>query len=258
MFHGDLALSRHQRAVREHVPVVRGIDREQPGRWSDDLPIALVRIDRFRIGVDGLLPAAPADIDVRRHVNVVRQARLQVAQSVGRRVRALGIPRRFDRVNVKMVRERMFRIEFQDRVECRQDFIRPRLRLAFRRPLIPRAQIHHCFREKRAHVGIGWMRLPNFPHRIGIRQIERTPVFRLRIGITMAERLDQRALDRRGFVGILLRELQFLPGQFGRRRRDERIINMRPAGQRDAPMRHGAFRIETRRFLESIGWRRRD
>jgi len=50
------------------------------------------------------------------------------------------------------------------------------------------------------------MRFPNFAHRIGIRLIERSAVRRLRICITMTERLDQVALDRRCVRGVLLGE----------------------------------------------------
>ena len=63
--------------------------------------------------------------------------------------------------------------------------------------MIPRAQIHHRLGEKRADIRIVRIFLPNLAHRIGISLIERRAIFRLRIGVTMAERFDQIALYRR-------------------------------------------------------------
>ena len=126
----------------------------------------------------------------------------------------------------------------------------PGFGLTFWRPLIPRTQIHHRLGEKGADVLIVRIILPDLAHRIRVGLIERRAIFRLRIGITMAERLDQVAFDRRRVFGVFLRELQFLPGQLRGRRRDERQVDVRAAGERDAPMRHGAFRIEPRRFLK--------
>ena len=179
-----------------------------------------------------------------------REAGLQSAQTIGGRVRALRMRRSFGRVDVEMIGERMFRIQLQDRLERREDFVRARIRLTFRRPLIPWTQIHHRLGEEDADVRIVRIVLPNLAHRIRVGLIERRAIFRLRIGITMAERLDQVALHRRRVFGVFLRELQFLPGQLRGRRRDEREVDVRSAGERDAPMRHGAFRIEPRRFLK--------
>jgi hypothetical protein len=137
--HRYFALSRHHRGVGQHVAVVRGIDREQTGGRPHDFAKGPIGRHRPHVGLDCLLPAAPANIDVRRHVNVVRQARLQGTQMVRCGVRALRMRRSFDRVNVKMLREGMFRIQFQDRIERCQDFIRARVRLAFQRPLVSRA-----------------------------------------------------------------------------------------------------------------------
>ena len=251
MFHRDFALPRHQRAISQHVAVVRRVDRKQTSGRSDDLPVTLVRLDRFHVRVDRLLPAAAANVDVRRHVNVVRQARLQLAQPVGRRVRALGIRRSFDRVNVEMVRERMVLIEFQDRIERRQDFIRARVRLRLLASTGPTAAGPSSLRRKarrRPDRSGTVFQTSRIAARVGF--IERLAVLRLRVGITLAQRLDQGALDRRRLFRVFLRELQFLPGQLGRRRRDQRVIDMRPVRQRDPPMRHRALRIEPRRLLE--------
>ena len=194
----------------------------KPVGGPSDFSITLIGRDRFHVRLDRLLPAAAANIDVRRHVHVVREAGLQVAQAIRRGDRALRMRRSFDRVNVKMIRERMFRIHLQHGVECRENFIGAGIWLAFGRPLIPRAQIHHRFREKHADILVVRIFLPDLAHRIGISLIERRAIFRLRIGVTMAERFDQVALDRRSVCRVLLRELQFLPRHLRGRRRHQR------------------------------------
>ena len=88
-------------------------------------------------------------------------------------------------------------IELKDSLESREDFIRARICLAFRRPLIPWAQIHHRLGEEDADILILRVSLPDFAHCIRIGLVERRAILRLRIGITMTERLDQIALDRR-------------------------------------------------------------
>ena len=66
----------------------------------------------------------------------------------------------------------------------------------------------------------------------------------------MAQRLDQRLLDRGRPGRVLLREGELLPRQLGGRRRHQREIDVRAAGEGDAPMRHGARGIDPRRLLK--------
>ena len=127
---------------------------------------------------------------------------------------ALGIRRRFDRVNVEMVRERMLRIQLQHRVERRQDFIRARLRLAFRRPLVPRAQVHHRFGEKRAHVGDR----SDAPSKL--RASRRRRLDRAACGLPAADSRSACPAPRSGRArpvtpcsACCLRQRQFLPGE---------------------------------------------
>ena len=171
-------------------------------------------------------------------------------QAIGRGNGAFRMRRSFDRVDVKMIRERMFRIQFQHRIERRQDFIRAGIRLTFRRPLIPRPQIHHRFGEKRADVRVVRIFLPDFAHRIRVGLIERRAIFRLRIGVTMTERLDQVALHRRSVLGVLLREREFLPSQLRGGRRHDRVLMCGPQASAIPQCAIAHFRIEPRRFLK--------
>src|SRR6476659_6967793 len=57
----------------------------------------------------------------------------------------------------------------------------------------------------------------------------------------MTESLDQIALDLGCPPSVLLRQLQFLPSQFCRRRGNRGKIDVWPAGQSDTPMRDRAL-----------------
>ena len=94
------------------------------------------------------------------------------------------------------------------------------------------------------------MRFPNRAHRVGVGAIERTAILGLRIRIAMAERLDECVLYRRRVCHVFLGKDEFLPREFGRWRRHVREVDVRPARERDAPMRHGAGRISLLRRLE--------
>lgn len=94
------------------------------------------------------------------------------------------------------------------------------------------------------------MLLPDFAHGLGISLVEWSAIIRRWIGVTLAERLDQSALDRRRVPGMLSRKGELFPGELGGGRRHGGIINMRPGGERDSPVRHGAFGIESRGLLE--------
>ena len=101
---GHFALAGHHRGVSEHVLVVRDIDRQEAFGRPSDFPILPISLDGLEIAIDRLLPAPAPDVDVRWHVDIVCQARLQLAQAVGRSIGALRIRRCFDRMDVKVIR----------------------------------------------------------------------------------------------------------------------------------------------------------
>src|SRR4030095_5503966 len=111
-----------------------------------------------------------------------------------------------------MIRQWMVRVKCQHSVERGNDLVRSRLRLAVWCPLIPRPQVHHCFREKSADVWLLWIFFPHGAHGIAIRAIEPGAIFWLRISVTLCEGIDQRPLNRRRVPGILLSKLKFPPG----------------------------------------------
>jgi hypothetical protein len=76
VFHRQIALTRHHGGVGEHVTVMRDIHVQKTFGRAKDLLVILVCRHCLDIGVDGVQPAASANIDVRRHVHVVSKAGL--------------------------------------------------------------------------------------------------------------------------------------------------------------------------------------
>ena len=90
---------------------MRDVDVDESHRRPGDFAIAAIRFDGFDVGVDRFLPTSATNVDVRRHMHVVGEAGLQGAQTIGGRGRPFRMRRSFDRVDVKMIGEWMFRIE---------------------------------------------------------------------------------------------------------------------------------------------------
>jgi hypothetical protein len=202
--------------------IVREVNIKKSGRRPGNFSVALIGRDRFEIGIDCILPAPATNVDVRRHVHIVREPRLKFPQAICGRERTLRMWGSLHRMNVEMVREWMLRIQLQHRIQRRENFVRAGIWLTFRRPLIPRPQIHHRFGEKDADVLIVRVFSPKLAHRIGISLIQRRAIFPLRIGVTITERVDQVALHRRSMFRFFLRKRQFLPRQLRRGGRDDR------------------------------------
>ena len=116
--------------------------------------------------------------------------------------------------------------------------------------LVPRPQVHHRFGKKRADIGIITVRIPNPAHRASVGTIQRTAILGLRICIAITERIDERVLYYRRVWRVFLGKSEFLPSEFGRRLRYVWEVDVRPARKRDAPMRHGAGRINLLRRSE--------
>ena len=81
------------------------------------LEVLLVHGRGVGIALRRLRVLAGADIDVRRHVHQVSRAGHQRLEPAGLRHRALGRLRRFDRVNVVVIRARMIRIALHHALE---------------------------------------------------------------------------------------------------------------------------------------------
>src|SRR4051794_35840429 len=104
--------------------------------------------------------------------------------------------RSLDRMNVKVIGERMLRTDFQNRIQSCDDLLRSWLRLTFRRPLIPRPQVEHGFGKERSAIGILRMIGPDTTHCSRVGFVERAPILWLWIRVSLPECLNQITLDR--------------------------------------------------------------
>ena len=250
VLNGQFALPSHHRGVGEHVLVMRRINDDQALRWPEDRAVVIVRGDGLDVPFDGFVPAAAADINVGGHVDAVPKGGLQFAQAIRGGVCELGTWRGLDGMDVEMIRQWMVDVDFQHGIKRRENLLSTRLWMAIGSPLIPRPQVHHRFGKKRADIGIFGVGFPDQAHRVGVSAIERTAILGLWIGIPMAKRLDECVLYHRSVCHVFLGKGEFLRREFGCWRRHVRKVDVRPARERDTPMRHGAGGISLLRRLE--------
>ncbi len=188
---------------------------------------------------------------MRRHVDEVAGARHQRRQPLGRRRRSIGRLRRFDRMDVVMIRARMLRIALHHAFERRHDLSRPGLRCVVGFVELPRMLIHDAFGVERGHVEIVGKLLRQLAHRRRVRLLTHHLIAR-RIGdIALAERGHESLLHVAavrlplfGFSNVLIALLQ----TFGQRD----IVDVGAKSERHAPVRHRRRRIERGRALERL------
>ena len=109
--------------------------------------------------------------------------------------RALGRLRRFDGVNVVVIRARMIRIALHHALERRDDRVGAGLRRAVLRVEPPRPQVHQALRIQRGDVEIVGKLLRQLAHRIRVRLFAHGLIAG-RIGdVALRQRVDQALLD---------------------------------------------------------------
>ncbi len=135
-------------------------------------------------------------------------------------------------------------------LQCGHDFRRSRLRLPGREPEIPRAKVQHGVGEECSGVRVPGKTLPDRPHRIGIRDVERFPVLRPGPGVSGSERANEGLLEGRCPGRQLPRFSDVLPRKTGGGAVHERVIDVRSGGDRLPPVRHRASGINRGRLLE--------
>ena len=93
-------------------------------------------------------------VNVGGHVREMAGGRREFCQPIRAGQRLLGMRRRFDRVNIVMIRTEVIRIPLQNRFEDRNDFFSPFRGFAIRAPQHPWPQIHCALGIKRRGVQI--------------------------------------------------------------------------------------------------------
>ena len=143
----------------------------------------------------------------------------------------------------------MVRVPGDDTLEGLHDLLGARLSRALRRPEVPGPQVHHGIGEEGRGLQVVGKLARGLAHRVGVGAVERLALG-LGIGrVALADGLDHRALHRaragRERLGLL---------HGGQRPRLAlgvgRVVVVAALGHDDAPVAHGASRIEARGFLE--------
>jgi hypothetical protein len=76
---GEIALAGHHGGVSEHMLITGRIENDETLRLTENLAIAAIGLDCFQVRGDGLIPMTDTNIDMRRHMHIVSESRLQIA-----------------------------------------------------------------------------------------------------------------------------------------------------------------------------------
>jgi hypothetical protein len=148
-----------------------------------------------------------------------------------------------------MERPGVIGIARQHALQRADDLLRARLRRALGRPEIPRPEVHHRVREERGSLEVAGESLRDVAHGVGVRTVEALALGGGVQGVTLGERVDERALRGSRGRGQSLRLLDGLARAFlalgigG-------VVVVRPLGDREAPVAHRACGIESRSLAE--------
>ena len=255
-------LAQEHRTVDLEVVVVRAVQRVEVHRAGPP-QVLLIGPDRVAVARHDP-PVVPAQhIEMRGHVVQVARVRDQPSQPVGDRKGLLRRRRHLHQVDVHVQYARVIGAR-----PGRQRTVEDVLRLQRARadgglaraqvPQLPRCEVHQRVRVEGGDVQIVGCELVNGAHGLGIGRVPDGAVLRgLRGRVALAQRLDERALGRRGpaaqrvgpFDGgvrpfhcaLQIGVVEELPG----------LVVVGAQGVRDAPVRHGAVRIGCRRRFEA-------
>ena len=141
----------------------------------------------------------------------------------------------------------MVRVPSHHRLEHRDEFLRPRGRLAVGGPELPGPQHHQALAEHRGRVEVVRVLLDELPHGVAVFEVKPLPV-RLRIGrgIPLRQRTDVVPLALTAVRNPLDRLLHRVVRGRRARRVHLGVVVVRPDGEREAPVRHRRRRIELR------------
>ena len=207
----------------------------------------MVGLDAAAVRLGGVLVAADALHDVRRHVLEVAGRRHHPGQALRRDGGLAGIRRGFHDVNVVVVGAGVAGVTAQHAFEPGDDLGGAGHRLARGRPQLPGVDVHLALGAQGLHVEIVGIARGDLAHGRGIGREHRAEVGgveRLGARVARRQRLDQRLLDGRGVRGVLLRLVQGVEGDAGARLDHRRHVVVRSDGERHAPVTGGAGRVE--------------
>ena len=150
-------------------------------------------------------------------------------------------------MNVEVVRSRVIRIALEHGFQHRDQLERARRRLAIKRPELPGPQHHQALGEHGGCIEVVRVFFRQLPHRFAVIEVELLPVrFRVRRPVALRQRADVVLLASTCLRRALKRLLHGVVSGFRAGLINRGIVVVRPDGKREAPVRHGGFRVELR------------
>jgi hypothetical protein len=170
--------SGHRRREAQEVKVVRVVrDGIEARRTMGVGEIRLVGVHGVAVGLDRIVVATDAKVDVSRHVHDVSRTRHQLRETFGTRQRTRG-KRGFDGVDVEVACARMIAVLLECTLERNEDRTRARARRTRRGPVDPRREQHHRFGRERRDVAVVGHAVEETLHRIRIERVQTRPALR--------------------------------------------------------------------------------
>ena len=138
---GGLARPAHHRRVTEHVIVVSNVKPVETGVGPDgeEFPVG---DNGLAVGLLGRLPVPQPHVDMSRHVHVVGEAGLEIAQAIGGSRGPFRPCRRLDGVDVQVIRQRVVRPVPEHVLQQGDDLLGARLRLTVLLIEVPGTKVH--------------------------------------------------------------------------------------------------------------------
>ena len=206
----------------------------------------LIGVHRVDIGVDRVVVATHAGIDVCRHVHQVSGRRHQRCKSLGtghgeRRLHLL------DGMDVVMARAGVHRVGADGLFEDRHQLFQPRIGLALGIPVVPGTEVHQRLGVQYLCVEVAGELLRHLGHGTGVGAVERRTIRERGVGVARGEGLDVCPFavgDLRG-AGACLRA----PPRWGSAG-IHRKVDVGTEDQRGTPPAHGTRRVERCRRAE--------
>ena len=234
--------ARHRGGEGEEVDVVRVVRERIDAHRVLPFDEHLVGVDGVLVGLHGVVPPSDADVDVCGHVDHVPFARHELSEPLGARHRGLRV-HRFDRVDVVMARAGVVRVARDDSLELAYDFIGAGVGSPVGLPVVPRAEVHQRFGIQGRGVEVVGVGVGDPLHRARVRRVQPGTIGRRDRLVALRDRLDVRALRRRG-VGLERQRFLRRRVRGDSARRVHGSVDVRAVGECDPPVAHGAGGIE--------------
>ena len=234
--------ARHRGGEGEEVDVVRVIRERIDAHRVLPFDEHLVGVDGVLVGLHGVVPPSDADVDVCGHVDHVPFARHEPSEPLGARHRGLRV-HRFDRVDVVMARAGVVRVARDDSLELAYDFLGAGVGSPVGSPVVPRAEVHQRFGVQGRGVEVVGVGVGDPLHRARVQRVQLGTVGRRDRRVALRDRLDVRALRRRG-VGLERQRFLRRRVRGDSARRVHGSVDVRAVGEGDPPVAHGAGGIE--------------